>query len=109
MSFASGSSQIQPEDFDTLTKVKRTLRVFPENAAVIEGHTDSTGNSDFNFDLSQRRADAVRSYLLSNMSRDESAITAVGYGPSRPVADNNSEEGRAKNWRIDVVIYLDTP
>jgi len=109
MSFASGSAQIQPEDFNTLTKVKRTLRVFPENAAVIEGHTDSTGDSDFNFDLSQRRADAVRSYLLSNMSRDESAISAVGYGPSRPVADNSSEEGRAMNRRIDVVIYLDTP
>jgi len=109
MSFASGSAQIQPEDFDTLTKVKRTLRVFPGNAAVIEGHTDSTGDSDFNFDLSQRRADAVRSYLLSNMSRDEGAISAVGYGPSRPVADNSSEEGRAMNRRIDVVIYLDTP
>ena len=109
MSFASGSAQIQPEDFDTLTKVKRTLRVFPGNAAIIEGHTDSTGDSDFNFDLSQRRADAVLSYLLSNMSRDESAISAVGYGPSRPMADNSSEEGRAMNRRIDVVIYLDTP
>jgi len=109
MSFAVGSAQIQPEDFDTLTKVKRTLRVFPDNASVIEGHTDSTGDSDFNFDLSQRRADAVRTYLLSNMSRDESAISAVGYGPSRPVADNSTEEGRAKNRRIDVVIFLDSP
>jgi len=109
MSFASGSAQIQPEDFNTLTKVKRTLRVFPDNAAVIEGHTDSTGDSDFNFDLSQRRADAVRSYLLSNMSRDESAISAVGYGPSRPVADNSTAEGRAMNRRIDVVIFLDSP
>jgi outer membrane protein OmpA-like peptidoglycan-associated protein len=109
MSFASGSAQIQPEDFDTLTKVKRTLRVFPENAAVIEGHTDSTGDSAFNFDLSQRRANAVRAYLLSNMSRDEGTISAVGYGPSRPVADNSSEEGRAMNRRIDVVIFLDSP
>jgi len=109
MSFAVGSAQIQPEDFDTLTKVKRTLRVFPGNAAVIEGHTDSTGDSDFNFDLSQRRADAVRAYLLSNMSRDESTVSAVGYGPSRPVADNSSEEGRAMNRRIDVVIFLDSP
>jgi OOP family OmpA-OmpF porin len=109
MSFDSGSAQIQPEDFDTLTKVKRTLRVFPDNAAVIEGHTDATGDSDFNFDLSQRRADAVRSYLLSNMSRDESAISAVGYGPSRPVADNSTAEGRAMNRRIDIVIFLDSP
>ena len=109
MSFASGSAQIQPEDFDVLSKVKRTLRAFPGKVAVIEGHTDSTGDSDFNFGLSQRRADAVRSYLLSNMSRDDSTLSAVGYGPSRPVADNSTEGGRAKNRRIDIVIFLDGP
>lgn len=107
MSFASGSAQIQPEDYDVLTKVKRTLRVFPGHRAVIEGHTDSTGDSDYNFALSQNRADAVRSYLLSNMSRGEESLSAVGFGPSQPVADNNTEAGRTKNRRIDVVIFLE--
>jgi len=107
MSFAVGSAQIQPEDFATLTKVKRTLRIFPGQRAVIEGHTDSTGDSDFNFALSQRRADAVRTYILSNMARNEGSLTAVGYGPSRPVADNSTESGRAMNRRIDVVIFLE--
>jgi outer membrane protein OmpA-like peptidoglycan-associated protein len=108
MSFPSGSDQIQPEDFALLTKVQRTLREFPDTSAVIEGHTDSQGDRSFNQSLSQRRADAVRQYLLANMSRAPESLVAMGYGPSHPVAENNTAEGRAKNRRIDVVLPLKT-
>jgi outer membrane protein OmpA-like peptidoglycan-associated protein len=107
LSFPSGSDQIQPKDFALLTKVQRTLREFPDTDAVIEGHTDSTGDKNYNLSLSQRRAEAVRQYLLANMARGEETLTAHGYGASRPVADNNTVEGRAKNRRIDIVIPLD--
>ncbi len=71
----------------------------------MEGHTDAFGSDETNLMLSQERADAVRKYLLANMrdlSRED--VGAVGFGESRPVANNETAEGRAKNRRIDVVI-----
>lgn len=106
LSFPTGSSEIQPKDFPVLTRVQAALREFPSSRVVIEGNTDSTGNPDFNQALSQRRAEAVREYLLANMSRDPASIATVGYGSSRPLASNETPEGRAKNRRIDVVIDL---
>ena len=107
MSFASGSSEIEPGDFGTLTKVKRTLRAMGNQHTVIEGHTDSTGDREYNQALSYRRAEAVRAYLIANLNRGEGAIEAIGYGSDRPVADNSTDAGRAKNRRIDIVIMLD--
>lgn len=106
LSFPTGSSEIQPKDFPVLTKVQAAMREFPNSKVTIEGNTDSTGNPAFNQALSLRRADAVRDYLLANMNRDPASIAAVGYGSSRPLASNETAEGRAKNRRIDVVIDL---
>jgi outer membrane protein OmpA-like peptidoglycan-associated protein len=106
LSFPTGSSEIQPKDFPVLTKVQSALREFPRSKVVIEGNTDSTGHPEFNQALSQRRAEAVREYLLANMNRGPETITTVGYGSSRPLASNETAEGRAKNRRIDVVIDL---
>lgn len=104
--FPSGSAEIRPEDYSLLTKVQRVLREFPDTPVMIEGHTDSQGNDDLNQSLSQRRAIAVREYLLANMALSADRITAVGYGESRPVASNQTAEGRAQNRRIDVVLSL---
>ena len=72
----------------------------------IAGHTDSQGNDQRNQALSERRASAVRQYLIANMAIPEVQISAVGYGESQPLASNESREGRAKNRRIDVRIVL---
>ena len=106
LTFASGSAEIRPENFGLLTKVQRALREFPNSPVVVAGHTDSRGNDAINLSLSKRRADAVREYLLANMSIGEDQISAVGYGESRPIASNDNAAGQAKNRRIDVILSM---
>lgn len=80
----------------------------PLSKLVVEGHTDSQGAAAYNQDLSQRRAQVVRDYLVSRgIAADR--ITAQGFGPSRSVADNNSAEGRANNRRVEIVVQPSTP
>ena len=68
----------------------------------VAGHTDSKGSDAYNMDLSQRRAEAVRDYLISKgIAADR--LTAKGYGESQPVADNDTDEGRAKNRRVELI------
>lgn len=104
LSFDSGKSVINPAGFSVLSKVQEAIQVFPDSDLSVEGHTDSFGGDEFNQKLSQKRAESVRSYLLANMSLDPQAITATGFGESKPIANNESNEGRAKNRRIDLVI-----
>ncbi|MFQ6113658.1 MAG: OmpA family protein [bacterium] len=104
LTFPSGKSVIQPEYFSLLATVQRAIRKFPNASITIEGHTDSIGDDRYNENLSYERAMAVKKYLLANMGLDESRITAVGYGESRPIASNETRVGRAQNRRIDVVL-----
>jgi len=104
LNFASGRSNIGSENFGLLTKVIKAFKEFPGCKIIIEGHTDSRGGDERNHRLSEERAEAVKQYLLANTGISPSRIHAVGYGESRPVANNEIEEGRAKNRRIDVVI-----
>lgn len=104
LSFPTGKSTIETQYFALLKKVQEAIDVFPDSPIVIEGHTDSTGSDAVNMKLSQERATAVREYLVANMGLTESRIGAEGYGETRPVASNETEEGRAQNRRIDVVI-----
>ncbi len=106
LSFPVGSAEIRPENFALLSKIRRVLAEFPESAIAIEGHTDSQGAAERNRDLSQRRADAVREYLLANTSIVPARIASVGHGEDRPIANNETEEGRAKNRRIDLTVNL---
>ncbi len=104
LSFPSGRSTLRPENFSLLAKLTQATRVFPGSALTIEGHTDSYGGDAANLALSQKRADAVKKYLVANLRIDPSMVEAVGYGETRPVANNETKEGRAKNRRIDIVI-----
>ncbi len=104
LSFPSGRATIEPEYFSLLTKVQRAIRKFPNATITIEGHTDSRGNDQFNQNLSFERAQAVKQYLLANMGLDETRVTAIGYGESRPIASNETRAGRAQNRRIDIVL-----
>lgn len=102
--FPVGKAVIMPGNYPLLSKVQKSIRVFGEPDVTIEGHTDSTGSALLNEHLSQQRAESVRQYLVANGTLPEGKIVAAGYGPSRPLAPNETEEGRAINRRIDVVV-----
>jgi len=102
--FPVGESVLQPDDYELLSKVQKAIRTFGAPTVVVEGHTDSTGSPTVNEHLSQQRAEAVELYLVANNTLPQDRITAVGKGASEPLAPNDSEEGRAKNRRIDVRI-----
>jgi len=102
--FPVGKHVILPNNYSVLSKAQRAIRTFGEPELVIEGHTDSTGSEVKNQHLSQRRAEAVRAYLVANGTLPEGKIIAVGYGSKRPLASNKTAQGRAINRRIDVII-----
>ena len=70
----------------------------------MEGHTDAQGKPDTNLQLSQQRAAAVRTWLAQNSGLEPAQITSLGFGASRPVATNDTEEGRALNRRIEIIL-----
>lgn len=86
-----------------LVKIATILNQFAEMGVLIEGHTDSIGTEEYNLGLSQRRAQAVYEFLVSQ-DVDESRLSWEGYGENRPVADNDTDEGRQRNRRVDLVI-----
>lgn len=102
--FPPGTDRIDPVYYDLLSRVQRALQMFPDPKVVIEGHTDSMGEENLNKALSQRRADAIQKYLAASQLIDPSILTAVGYGEERPIANNETEQGRALNRRVDIVI-----
>jgi OOP family OmpA-OmpF porin len=102
--FPVGKSVIMPDNYPLISKIQQSIRTFGEPDVTIEGHTDSTGSNELNELLSQQRAESVRQYLLANKTLSYDRIVAVGYGSSKPLASNETEEGRAVNRRIDVII-----
>jgi outer membrane protein OmpA-like peptidoglycan-associated protein len=100
----SAKSELLPAAQVKLDEVAKALmQEDPLSAIVIEGHTDSQGGADFNRELSDRRAAAVRDYLVTRGVASD-RITAQGFGLTRPVADNKSPEGRANNRRVEIVV-----
>jgi OOP family OmpA-OmpF porin len=77
------------------------LTEFPNATGVIEGHTDSVGSKAANMKLSQRRADSIRNYLIDKFGIAPGRIKAVGYGPTKPVASNETKAGKEQNRRIE--------
>ena len=104
LTFDSGASDIKQASFDLLGKVEKAIDVFPRSELIIEGHTDSFGGDDFNQTLSQQRAESVQQYMVNAMRIPTYRLIATGYGETRPVASNETESGRARNRRIDIVI-----
>lgn len=101
--FDSASANIKQGAIENFSKVIEFIDGYPDRSIRIEGHTDSSGSEAFNLNLSQKRADAVR-LLLINYGVDKDRIEAIGMGESLPVADNNTESGKAKNRRVDIII-----
>lgn len=106
INFPPGRSSIDAGNMPLLTKVQQSLALFQGSSLVVEGHTDANGSDSANLILSQDRADAVKQYIVSNFAVDPEKISSIGYGESRPVATNETQEGRARNRRIDVVIRI---
>jgi outer membrane protein OmpA-like peptidoglycan-associated protein len=104
LSFDSGASTIKPQSVELLNKVEKAIDVFPQSEILIEGHTDSFGGDDLNQQLSQERAISVEQYMINAMRIPSYRLIATGYGETRPVASNETESGRARNRRIDIVI-----
>jgi OOP family OmpA-OmpF porin len=97
--FEYNSSQLTAPAQQTLDEVATALASQPELSVEVQGYTDSTGAAAYNLHLSQRRAAAVRSYLVSK-GVSATALTAKGYGKANPIAGNDTAEGRALNRRV---------
>ncbi len=103
VAFNFDKADIKPEFTPVLDKMAGTIGEYPGSQVKVEGHTDSKGTAAYNQKLSEKRAQNVRGYLVDKgVAADR--IEAKGYGLSKPVADNATEEGRAKNRRVEVVI-----
>lgn len=101
--FAFDQAQLLPDAQRRLDVVANVLKQAPDQQFRVEGYTDAVGNDGYNLQLSQRRADSVKSYLISRgVAPDQ--IVSLGYGENRPVADNSSDEGRANNRRVEIVL-----
>lgn len=104
INFANDSAKIENSSTDTLNRAARILKDTPRVTVRIEGHTDNKASDAHNKDLSERRAKAVKDYLVKNHSIDPNRMTTQGFGESTPIASNDTKEGRAKNRRIEFVI-----
>jgi OOP family OmpA-OmpF porin len=101
--FETGSANLSKESLALLDHLIEVVRRCREASIEVAGHTDSQGTPERNLDLSQRRAEAVTSYI-GESGVDTSRITSAGYGETKPVADNDTAEGRAQNRRIEFVV-----
>lgn len=109
VTFASGilfpfnSTELLPEGRSNLNQLAQTLRQYPESELLIVGHTDNVGSDDYNMNLSIRRAEAARNYLIS--AGTTNTIRVAGRGESEPIATNDTDAGRQRNRRVEVAIF----
>lgn len=106
--FEINQDDIQREEKEKLAVVGTFLNKYPDTTAVIEGHSDNVGDPQHNIDLSKRRAESVVNYLIEALHIAPARLASVGYGDSRPVADNSTEQGKRLNRRINAVIACAT-
>jgi len=103
--FLVGSVEITSTYFNQLKRVADLMKASPNKLAVIEGHTDSIGSPTKNLQLSQRRAESVRQNLIDHFGIAQERLVAKGFGETRPIASNETPEGRRKNRRVSVILY----
>lgn len=102
--FDFDSSSLRPEGFENLRKLTRIINRDDNTMLMIVGHTDSRGDEDYNLRLSERRAESASRFMISQ-GLSSSRIQTVGRGEKEPIADNDTDEGRQENRRIEVAIY----
>ncbi len=92
---------VKKQYYDEIGELASVLKKYPDLKIVIEGHTDNVGKPAYNEKLSQRRAEAVMSYLVKESGIASDRLSARGYGQTRPVASNATKAGRQKNRRVE--------
>jgi len=107
VNFAFDSDVVQERYFADLSELAEFLKRFSDLQVDVEGHTDSVGPEDYNQQLSQRRAQAVVDMLVNQYGIAASRLEPKGYGESRPVASNDTEEGRAENRRVMATLEVE--
>jgi len=103
VTFDFDSASLRPEFFDVLDSVALVVNEFEQTVLIIDGHTDARGSESYNLDLSQQRAESVERYLISQQVLPV-RVAAYGYGEQYPIADNDSEAGRARNRRVELTL-----
>ena len=96
---------IRPDAATALAGLATVIRGYPAGRAEIQGHTDAKGNAAYNQRLSERRAEAVKRWLVEREKIAAGQLATRGFGKNRPVADNDTEAGRQKNRRVEVVVH----
>ncbi len=99
--FNENKSNISPEAAKVLDQVGRTLKENPNIRIEIAGHTDSTGSDKADMAISLKRAESVKKYLIDKFNISADRLVVKGYGKTKPIADNSTKEGRAKNRRVE--------
>lgn len=105
--FPSGQSEIDAVNFPLLNKIVQSIKKFPSSKVRVEGHTDSTGNAEVNMNLSEERAGKVADFLVEIGEIDAARVSSQGFGEERPVASNETKEGRTANRRVEIQIIND--
>jgi outer membrane protein OmpA-like peptidoglycan-associated protein len=106
LTFQFGSANLDPTYTSTLDEVAQIAGHYPDALIVLEGRTDSTGNETYNIQLGERRAEAVKRYLVVEKSVPMYRIHQTSFGAERPIADNNSRQGREKNRVVAVSVLV---
>jgi OOP family OmpA-OmpF porin len=103
LNFESATTKLTPESEKTVSDLAAILKAYSTTAVQLEGHTDNTGDAAANKKLSQDRADVVKELLVKG-GIDASRITTAGYGQEKPIASNATEDGKAQNRRLELVV-----
>lgn len=103
VNFATNQYNLTTSSRETLDRMANILKEYPKTNILVEGHTDSSGNDDYNYTLSKNRAQAVTNYLMGS-GVSSGRITTNWYGETQPKFDNSTAEGRAKNRRVEIAI-----
>lgn len=104
VTFGFDRADIQPQFYEALDDVGRSLNAYPQTLVDVIGHADSTGRAEYNQNLSERRASAVADYLIGRGRVVRDRFYVEGRGSSQPIASNATEEGRARNRRVEIVL-----
>ena len=102
--FKTAKSEIDPACDKTMTAIAVIMSDYPGFHVQVDGRTDNIGNPDANRKLSQDRADAVVKYLVEKKGVDGRRLSAKGFGDSKPIADNKTKKGQARNRRVDFTV-----
>ena len=104
MKFDFDKSVVKPNSYGDIKNLADFMKQYPSTTTTVEGHTDNVGPDAYNQKLSERRASAVKQVLTNQYGVESSRVQSVGYGESRPVADNKTEAGRAVNRRVEAQV-----